>query len=75
MMEFVDTGTVSFIIIIVIERLYYFQLNDLYSNLLMNIEYSNNPQIRAISDNRDVGFISSLFILVCLINAKSSSDY
>lgn len=56
MMEFVDTGN-GFIIIIIIERQYYFQLNDLYNNILMSIEYSNNPQIREISDNRDVGFI------------------
>lgn len=56
MMEFVDTGN-GFIIIIIIERQYYFQLNDLYNNFLMSIEYSNNPQIREISDNRDVGFI------------------
>lgn len=75
MMEFIDTGNVSCIFIIIIERQYYFQLNDLYNNFLMNIEYSNNPQIREISDNRDVGFISSLFILVCIINPKSSSDY
>lgn len=33
---------------------YYNQLNDVYSNFLMNIEYSNNPEIREISDSRHV---------------------
>ena len=33
---------------------YYNQLNDVYSNFLMSMEYSNNPEIREITDNRHV---------------------
>ena len=33
---------------------YYKRLNDVYCNFLMSMEYSNNPEIRAITDNRHV---------------------